>query len=396
MESFYRTHIALVDSVKSPIRRLLMDEINWDDRLIAIKGSRGVGKTTFLLQYAKERFGHSRECLYINFNNFYFTEHTLTEFASDFVRQGGRTLLIDQTFKYDNWSQELRRCYDTLPDLHIVFSCSPVMRLVEDNHDLQDVVKMYNLRGFSFREYLNLELGKQFKPIDLDEIINNHVTIAHEISRSVSPQDTDTLLDMFNDYLHHGYFPFYLENHNYYENLLKTINMMLEVDILMIKQIDVAYLAKIRRLLHILIQTTPCSPNVSKLSLAIDTSRATIMNYLKYLKDARLLNLLYREGEAYPKKPVKVYMQNTNLMYATAEGYPNTQDIAQTYFYNTIHSCHKVNATDRSEMFVVDGKWYFNVLDHPTGNIGYQLTAIGNMVIGEGNKIPLWLLGFIY
>lgn len=378
-----------------------MDEINWDDRLIAIKGSRGVGKTTFLLQYAKERFGHSRECLYINFNNFYFTEHTLADFAAEFVRQGGKTLLIDQTFKYDNWSEELRRCYDSLPDLHIVFSCSPVMRLVEDNHDLQDVVKMYNLRGFSFREYLNLELGSNFKPLNLGNIIDNHTEIATNISHVISQnyaekRQSKSLLDMFNDYLHHGYFPFYLENRNYYENLLKTINMMLEVDILMIKQIDVAYLAKIRRLLHILIQTTPCSPNVSKLSLAIDTSRATIMNYLKYLKDARLLNLLYREGETFPKKPVKVYMQNTNLMYATAEGYPDSQDVAQTYFYNAIHSCHKVNATDRSEMFAIDSKWYFNVFDQYKGNIGYHLTAVGNMIIGEGNKIPLWLFGFLY
>jgi len=378
-----------------------MDEINWDDRLIAIKGSRGVGKTTFLLQYAKERFGHSRECLYINFNNFYFTEHTLADFAAEFVRQGGKTLLIDQTFKYDNWSEELRRCYDSLPDLHIVFSCSPVMRLVEDNHDLQDVVKMYNLRGFSFREYLNLELGTHFKPLNLENIIDNHTEIATNINHVISQnyaekQQSKSLLDMFNDYLHHGYFPFYLENRNYYENLLKTINMMLEVDILMIKQIDVAYLAKIRRLLHILIQTTPCSPNVSKLSLAIDTSRATIMNYLKYLKDARLLNLLYREGETFPKKPVKVYMQNTNLMYATAEGYPDSQDVAQTYFYNAIHSCHKVNATDRSELFAIDSKWYFNVFDQYKGNVGYHLTAVGNMIIGEGNKIPLWLFGFLY
>lgn len=399
LESFYHTHIALIDSVKSPVRRQLMDEINWDDRLIAIKGSRGVGKTTFLLEYAKEHFGHSRECLYINFNNFYFTEHTLVEFAGSFVAQGGKTLLIDQTFKYDNWSQELRRCYELYPSLHIVFSCSPVMRLTEDNHDLQDVVKMYNLRGFSFREYLNLQFGTEFKVMQLDDIIRNHISIATQIcndSHLHDPEGGLRLLTAFSDYLHHGYFPFFLENRNYYENLLKTINMMLEVDILIIKQIDVSYLAKIRKLLHILMQSAPCSPNVSKFSIAIDTSRATIMNYIKYLKDARLLNLLYREGDKFPKKPVKVYMQNTNLMYATAEGDPDAQDVAETYFYNTLHSCHKVNATDRNELFVVDGRWNFNVYDHYEGNVGYHLTAAGGITIGEGNKIPLWLLGFLY
>lgn len=390
MESFYQTHIALVESVVSPVRRLLMDEIDWSDRLIAIKGSRGVGKTTFLLQYAKERFGKSRECLYINFNNFYFTEHRLVDFAAEFVAQGGKTLLIDQTFKYDNWSAELRQCYDSFPDLHIVFSCSPVMRLTEDNLDLHDVVKMYNLRGFSFREYLNLQAGTDFKPLSLEEIIKSHVAIANDVCLRVSP------LDYFNDYLHHGYYPFYLENRNYYENLLKTINMMIEVDVLIIKQIDVSYLVKIRKLLHILMQSAPCSPNVSKFSLAIDTSRATIMNYVKYLKDARLLNLLYREGEMFPKKPVKVYMQNTNLMYATAEGVPDKQDVAETYFYNALHACHKVNATDRSELFVVDGRWNFNVCEHLSVNSDYRLTAVADMSIGEKNKIPLWLLGFLY
>ena len=375
-----------------------MDEIDWSDRLIAIKGSRGVGKTTFLLQYAKEHFGNSRQCLYINFNNFYFTEHSLIDFASKFVEQGGTTLLIDQTFKYDNWSRELRRCYDELPNLHIVFSCSPVMRLTEDNPDLQDIVKMYNLRGFSFREYLNLQFGTHLEALKLEDIIHYHTDLAKQICADlhVSSASDSPLLEAFSDYLHHGYFPFFLENRNYYENLLKTINMMLEVDVLIIKQIDVSYLPKIRQLLHILLQSAPCTPNVSKMSIAIDTSRATVMNYIKYLKDARLLNLLYREGETFPKKPVKVYMQNTNLMYATAEGDPDAQDVAETYFYNTLHACHKVNATDRNELFVVDGKWNFNVFDHYDGNVGYRLTACGGIVIGEGNKIPLWLLGFLY
>ncbi|MBR3566018.1 MAG: ATP-binding protein [Paludibacteraceae bacterium] len=395
MEAFYRTHIALIDTVESPVRRTLMDEIDWKDRLIAIKGSRGVGKTTFLLQYAKEHYGHSRKCLYINFNNFYFTEHSLVEFAKQFVEQGGETLLIDQTFKYENWSAELRQCYDLYPNLHIIFSCSPVMRLTEDNKDLQDIVKMYNLRGLSFREYLNLHHGTQLKVIKLEDIIQNHANIAQDICENHLPKDFQ-LLNEFSEYLHHGYYPFHLEKRNYYENLLKTINMMIEVDILIIKQIDVSYLAKIRKLLHILMQTAPCSPNVSKFSLAIDTSRATIMNYIKYLKDARLLNLLYREGDVFPKKPTKIYMQNTNLMYATAEGDPKPQDVAETYFYNTLHACHKINATDRNELFVVDGRWNFNVFDHYDGNVGFHLTACGGFTIGEGNKIPLWLLGFLY
>ena len=243
MEAFYKTHNYLVEHVQSPVRRQLMDEIDWSHRLIGIKGSRGVGKTTFLLQYAKEHFGTDRSCLYINFNNLYFTQHTLVEFAGNFCKQGGKTLLIDQTFKYENWSSELRECYDTYPELHIVFSGSSVMRLIENNTDIQDIVVSYNLRGFSFREYLNYSSGSAFRSYSLDEIMQNHVAIAREICAKVKP------LDFFQPYLVHGFYPFFLEQRNFSENLLKTMNMMLEVDILLIKQIDLKYMANIRKLL---------------------------------------------------------------------------------------------------------------------------------------------------
>ena len=174
MEGFYRTHQYLVQHMVSPVRRLLMDEIDWSHRLIGIKGSRGVGKTTFLLQYARDHFDPAdRRCLYVNFNNLYFTTHRLTDFAGEFYKGGGRTLLLDQIFKYENWSGELRYCYDHYPELRIVFTGSSVMRLVEDNTDLQDVVISYNLRGFSFREYLNLQSGNHFQNYSLEEIIQN-------------------------------------------------------------------------------------------------------------------------------------------------------------------------------------------------------------------------------
>jgi len=233
MEAFYKTHTYLVEHVQSPVRRQLMDEIDWNHRLIGIKGSRGVGKTTFLLQYAKENFGIDHRCLYINFNNFYFTQHTLVEFASEFCDRGGKTLLIDQTFKYENWSKELRACYDLFPQLHIVFSGSSVMRLIEENTDIQDIVVSYNLRGFSFREFLNLETANTLKSYTLDEIIQNHVQIAKNIAKTVKP------LDYIASYLNHGFYPFYLENRNFSENLLKTMNMMLEVDILLNKKCSI-------------------------------------------------------------------------------------------------------------------------------------------------------------
>lgn len=391
LDSFYQTHKYLVEHVESPVRRLLMDEIDWRDRLIAIKGSRGCGKTTFLLQYAKEKFGGSRECLYINFNNLYFTEHDLVEFAGEFVRAGGRTLLIDQTFKMPDWNTQLMKCYYMYTDLHIVFSASPVMRLVEDNHEIGDIVTMYNLRGFSFREYLNLQAGTAFRPMKLDDIIEHHHELAKMVCEKVHP------LWYFADYLQKGYYPFFLENHYYQENLLKTMNMMLEVDVLIIKQIDVSYLQKIRSMLHLFMQEAPCSLNVSAMAERIDTSRATCMNYIKYLKDARLLNLLYTEEKQFPMKPQKVYMQNTNLIYANPNRAVKQQVVAETFFYNTLHSCHKVNASNRNAMFLIDGKYYFDVFERESAKAPIRLTAVGGVEnTVHSNTIPLWLFGFLY
>lgn len=393
METFFRTHQYLVEHVQSPVKRLLMDEIDWSKRLIGIKGSRGVGKTTFLLQYAKEKFKKDdNSCLYINFNNFYFTIHSLIEFAEWFVQQGGRTLLIDQTFKYENWSKELRECYDRFPELKIVFSGSSVMRLKEDNPDLQDVVSTYNLRGFSFREFLNLQEGVNFPAYTLDEILKNHIQICKEIVQQIHP------LQYFQDYLHHGYYPFFLEHRNFSENLLKTMNMMLEVDILLIKQMELKYLSKIRKLLYLLMINSPVTPNISQLSSEIQTSRATVMNYIKYLKDARLLNLLYPAGDQFPKKPHLIYGHNTNLLHAVMPGNVDKHIEEKTFLYNSLHSKHKVNAGKYHADFIIDEK-YFVKCDqkmHSSKNHSKIIYAANGIEIGKKNEIPLWLFGFLY
>ena len=164
MEAFFRTHTYLVEHTIAPVRRALMDEIDWEARMIGIKGSRGVGKTTFLLQYAKEHFDtKDRDCLYVNMNNFYFQDRGIADFAGEFYRRGGKVLLIDQVFKQPNWSKELRRCYDFYPKLKIVFTGSSVMRLKDENPELNGIVKSYQLRGFSFREFLNLQTGNTFQ-----------------------------------------------------------------------------------------------------------------------------------------------------------------------------------------------------------------------------------------
>ncbi len=391
MRSFYNTHFDLVKNVQAPVRRLLMDEIDWSHRLIGIKGSRGVGKTTFLLQYAKERFGMDKKCLYINFNNLYFTENSLYDFASEFYAQGGRTLLVDQTFKYENWSKELRMCYNDYPELQIIFSGSSVMRLIEDNLDLQDVIASYNLRGFSFREFVNLKTGLELPHYQLSDILANQKDICIKIREKVNP------IEYFQDYLTYGYYPFFLENKNYKENLLKTMNMMMEVDILLIKQIDLKYLSKIRKLLYLIMSSTPGSANISQLATEINTSRATVMNYIKYLKDARLLNTLYHEGNDYPKKPEKLYVHNTNLMHAV---FPYTTDKdaeRKTFLYNALHANNRIRMGKGKSDFCTNGNINFKYDTQSIYRHGSKTYfAIDTLEVEYKNEIPLWLFGFTY
>ena len=395
MEAFFRTHRYLVEHTNAPVRRILMDEIDWSHRMIGIKGTRGIGKTTFLLQYAKENFDvRDRKCLYINMNNFYFQGRGIADFAGEFYHQGGRVLLIDQVFKQPNWSRELRRCYDEHPGLKIVFTGSSVMRLKDENPELNGIVKSYNLRGFSFREFLNLLTGNNFRPYTLDEILNNHEHIIKQILPKVSPNK------YFQDYIHHGFYPFFQEQRNYSENLLKTMNMMTEVDILLIKQIELKYLTKIKKLFYQLAEEGPKAPNVSKLSQEIETSRATVMNYIKYLTDARLLNMIYPVGEEFPKKPSKVMLHNSNLMYAIYPIQVEKQDAMETFFVNALWKDHLVNQSGRDNFYTVDGKLKFRVCD---AGIQNKMRCSNDIIytrynteIGKDNQIPLWLLGFLY
>ena len=396
MEAFFRTHRYLIEHTNAPVRRTLMDEIDWSNRMIGIKGTRGVGKTTFLLQYAKEHFDiQDKQCLYINMNNFFFQGKGIAAFAGEFYRHGGRVLLIDQVFKQPDWSSELRKCYDLYPNLKIVFTGSSVMRLKDENPELNGIVKSYNLRGFSFREFINLLTGNTFRPYSLDEILSDHERIIKQILPKVSPNK------YFQDYIHHGFYPFFQEQRNYSENLLKTMNMMTEVDILLIKQIELKYLTKIKKLFYMIAEDGPSkAPNVSKLAHDIETSRATVMNYIKYLTDARLTNLIYPVNEDFPKKPAKIMLHNSNLMYAIYPIQVDKQEAMETFFVNSLWKDHKVNAGGRDYNYLVDEKLKFRIVDAKAP--GRQrispdiIYARYNTEIGTGNQIPLWLLGFLY
>ncbi|MFV0267172.1 MAG: ATP-binding protein [Draconibacterium sp.] len=393
MEFFQQIHKSLLISPKETIKRELMDQIDWSQRLICIKGFRGVGKTTFLLDYIRKYHPESNDVLYINLNNFYFTKRKISSFADEFAKRGGKILVLDQIQKYPDWSEDLRKCVDEIPEIQIIFSSSPVLRITEGNPDLEGIAKIYHLEGLSFREYLNHLAGKNFRTYSFEEILSDHISIAQEIVAEVRP------LAFFDEYLKNGYFPYYMDDPNFYTNrLLKNINLALEIDVPYINQIEFKYLSKLRKLLHLLASETPFTPNVSKLAGSIETSRATVMNYLKYLKNAKLINLLYTNGggdDDQMKKPDKVYMHNTNLLHAIAPDNTDNLTMRQTFFYNQVGYKRKLSKSPVAD-FCVDGKYQFNVGGRKLQAEGDIYAASDVIEIGQGKKIPLWLFGFLY
>ena len=391
MQYFQHTHKSLLESSQLTLDRELLDQIDWSQRLICIKGFRGVGKTTFILDYIKKKLKNHPDVLYINMNDFYFTKRKIFSFADEYSKLGGKILFFDQIQKYPTWSEELRKCHDEIPELKIIFTSSPVLRVAEGNPNLQGIVKIYHLDGLSFREYLNYKTESNFKIYGLQDILDNHIEIAKEITSHVKP------LAYFSEYLKSGYYPYFMQSPNFYRNrLLKHINLALEIDVPYLNQIEVKYLPKLRKLLLLIASETPLVPNISKLANEIETSRATVMNYLRYLKNAKLIHLLYSNGdEDQLKKPDMVYMHNSNLLYAVAPNNLENHNLRTTFFFNQLgHKNHISSATDAD--FLVNNKLKFIVGGRKIESESDIFAASDMIEIGEGKKIPLWLFGFLY
>jgi len=392
MQSLVNIHNALQEQPIQTIRRELMDEIDWSHRIIGIKGFRGVGKTTFLIDIIKEKFLNDKSCLYVNLNNFYFTKRKIISFADEFYKTGGKTLILEQIHKYPAWASELKTCYDSFPELQIIFSASPVLRVLESSNELKDIAKIYHLEGFSFREYLNYQTNQNFRSYKLSEILNNHIAIAQKITQEIKP------LAFFNNYLKDGYYPYFIDKNVFYsETLLKHINLALEIDVTYLNQIDLQYLPKLRKLLQIVASQVPFSPNVSKISTDVQTSRATIMNYLRYMKNARIINMLFSNGnEDEIKKPDLVYLHNTNLMYAIDDVNINSKTLRKTFFYNQVGYQHQIKSSEKAD-FKVNDQSHFSVGGKYTLPAESGCFAAADMIeIGKGDVIPLWLFGFLY
>ena len=289
MDQLFERYYRLLDNIQVDFVRSYAGTINWKARMIGIRGARGVGKTTLLLQYMKKNFPRDGSSLYASLDNIWFSENKLTDLTDRFVKQGGHFLFLDEVHKYPGWSQELKNIYDEYPGLKIVFTGSSLLEIRKSRVDLSRRAVVYSMRGLSFREYLNLTLGLDLAVVRLEDILASHPDQAHEILQKVKP------LKYFSSYLKSGYYPFFLEVPElYFHRLEEIINLILETELPLLRNVETENVPKLKLLLKILAESAPFIPNIVKLSERSGLTRNTIISYLGYLEEAHLVKILYK------------------------------------------------------------------------------------------------------
>lgn len=395
-DKLYRSYESRLRATTTQKKRTLFHGIDWDNRLIGLKGARGAGKTTLLLQHIKEELPLDERTLYVSLDHLFFTENKLVDFVENFVAQGGQYLFLDEVHRYPNWSLELKNIYDDYADLNIVFTGSSMMHLHEAKADLSRRAVMYELPGLSFREFLDFSEDLQLPVVHLQDLLDNHQAIARSLTEQFRP------LQFFHRYLQYGYYPYFRENVNLYpQKLMETVNTILEVDLPAMRQISYTTIDKIKLLLHIIAESVPFKPNISKLSERVGVTRNTLVEYLQYLEDARIIKKLYTSthGISRMQKPEKIYLDHPNLHYAMAFENQNTGNIRESFFANQVG--HLFSLTyPKSGDFLVDSKYLFEIGGKKKGTAQLQgqdnaFIAADDIEIGRKEKIPLWLFGFL-
>jgi len=376
-------------------KRYLFDYIDFSNRMIGIKGARGTGKTTMLLQRLKEL--PSDVSLYFSLDDIYFSNNQLVSVAEEFVRKGGKYLLIDEVHKYPGWSQELKNIYDNLPELTVIFTSSSALEINKGKFDLSRRAVIYELQGLSFREYLNFKYRSGFQILSMDEILLNEPEIYTRINSVFKP------FQYFEAYLQKGYYPYFIENEqSYWMRLNETINQVIENDLPAITNIDFTSMIKIKKLVFIIASLVPYTPNINQLAIQLNSTRDTVLKYLQLLHTAHILKWLTQDswGINFLNKPDKLYLENTNLAFALQNERVNVGSLRETFFLNQISLRHQVTLPKQGDFFV-DNKYTFEVGGKnkslkQIANIDMGFIVSDNIDHGFQNKIPLWIFGFLY
>lgn len=370
--------------------------LNQKDRFIGIKGSRGVGKTTLLLQFAKLNLKSSNR-LYLSLDNPFFTNNNLLEFVDEFVKNGGEHLLLDEVHHYNDWSLTLKNIYDNYKSLKLIYTTSSLLHLAKGRTDLSRRTVIYTLHGLSLREYINLTEKTNFNVYSINEIFDNHVEISKKIISKIKP------IQKYNEYIKLGYYPFFLENEQTYSlKLSEIINQVIESDLPVVAKINYSSVNKIKQLLQLISESVPFKPNLEKISGQIEISKNTLKDYLYYLHEAMLIFMLKsgKKLNSNLSKPDKIYMNHPNLMYCLANENTNKGNIRESFFINQVQFLHKINSSEIGD-FLVDNKYIFEVggknkTYKQIADIQNSYISADDIEIGYKNTIPLWLFGFLY
>jgi predicted AAA+ superfamily ATPase len=396
MDILFEFQENLLRPVKNNFRRYLHNRILWSQRMIGIKGPRGAGKTTLMLQHLKFDLKLPSHSLYITADHTWFYNHTLLETANDWYKQGGKILLIDEVHKYPNWSVELKNIYDGLPEMQVIFSASSALDIYRGEADLSRRVVSYMLAGLSFREYLLFTKGLRFDPVKMVDINNNHQELSRMITENFRP------LPAFRKYLEVGYLPIIAEGEDtYLLKLNQIINTIVDTDLAYIASYNSGTATKVKKLLGVMAESVPFKPNIAALARKLDLSRDSVYQYIYQLQDARLLNTLSTEGKGVSilQKPDKIFLENTNLAYALKKK-PDIGNIRETFVLNQLFNTGlQVNSPAEGD-FVLDG---LTIEVGGKGKNGSQVRHLNNYLIaaddietGAANKLPIWLFGFLY
>ena len=398
METLFKKHRKLISQVSTNIIREAMNTIPWEKQLVAIRGSRGVGKTTLMRQYIKLNYGiQAGEALYCLMDSMYFTSHSLLDLAERFHLMGGKHLFLDEVLKYPSWSKEIKEIIDLYPEMKVTFSGSSLLQILNADADLSRRVRSQDLAGLSFREYLRFYHGIELPVFKLEEILSNPDAICTRVCEACHPQP------LFESYLRAGYYPFYDGDvEDYYSRIENVVNFIIDQEMTEFCGVDPANTRKLKAMLMFLCDNVPYEVNIAKLASYLELNKATVLSYMSGMKKAELLHLLYSSNVSVTKmqKPDKIYVHNPNILYALGSR-ENIGTVRECFFVNQLSKGHTVEYGKTSGDFLIDGritvevggkdKSFEQIADIPDSYV-----FADEMEFPVGKKLPLWLAGFLY
>ena len=398
METLIKKHKMFISQTSMDIVRDMVNQVNWSKPLVAIKGSRGVGKTTMMRQYIRQTYGvNAGEALYCVLDSIYFTSNSLLDLAERFYQLGGKHLFLDEVHKYPTWSKEIKEINDLYPTLKITFTGSSLIQILNADADLSRRVLSYTMEGLSFREFLLFYKGIRLPQCTLADILKNADQICEEVNARCRPQK------MFEEYLRVGYYPFYDgDETEYYSRLENVVNFIIDQEMTAFCGLEPAYTRRVKAMLLFLANNVPYEVNIAKLASYLELSKNTILNYLSNMQRAELLNLLYADNKSVTKmqKPDKIFIHNPNMLLALGDNCP-IGTLRECFVVNQLRVNHQVEYSKNAGDFKVDGKITFEV-----GGEGKTFEQIAgmpdsyvladNMEFPVGKKLPIWLVGLTY